>query len=254
MLLFRDAILEAMGNGNKQTCIVHMAQAAETLIKARIADQDVREIFWQPKKEYTSLEDFLYNAKSIGYRDLPSKLKNIARIEIGEEYESKLEDLGRIRNQIVHTSIKPYQDLHRRALVYANDLLDPICQQFWGYSVIKFMTNDPWISEYIYQTYTAYFDGTFSSKHHFERLVPLFENTPFLRALLANDALDDWESYKNEVKRRIDVDSVSDDLFHCPEDLEERRQQDELDQALRTQIEREKQEKWDSFLADFQAV
>lgn len=253
MLLFRSTLLEAMGSGNSPICIVHMAQAVETLIKARIADQDAKEIFEKPKKVYTSLEDFLYNEKSIGYKHLSKKLKSVVGIEISNEHESNLEELGKTRNQIVHLSLNTFQDLHKRALGYANDLLDPLCRMFWNYSVIDFIKNDPWLSEYMYQEFTAYFDGAFLSRKKFDELVPMFDEYPLLRGIITDKSVD-WDAYKIEVEQRIDSNVESDDLTDSSEELNEINQQIGLDEEYRSQIENEKQARWESFIATFQSV
>ena len=63
MFLFQGAFMEAL-NGNGRLCVVHAAYAAEILLKARIAQEDLLLIFSQlpkadPNKDNSlTLDDF----------------------------------------------------------------------------------------------------------------------------------------------------------------------------------------------------
>jgi hypothetical protein len=146
MLLFRDAFAEA-AYGENLLCVVHMAHAAEILLKARIAQEDPLSIFYNilalSKKGKNTLKfiDLIENGHTYGYAQLPEELEKKTGIKI--ERQEQYKEFGKIRNQIVHLSISnTEQALDELTLLYALELLDPLVEKFWGRSVFDFIKND----------------------------------------------------------------------------------------------------------------
>ena len=145
IVLLKDAVLEAHFKSIPM-CVVHAAHAAEILLKARIAQEDPLLIFSKlPNIDATNdsftFMDFLERSRTLSYMDLPNRLWEATRIKIEniEEYEN----FGRLRNQIIHTSMVNAKDLDVLTLRYSLELLDPLIERFWGRSVIDFIRNDP---------------------------------------------------------------------------------------------------------------
>jgi len=145
MLLFRNAFMEAL-HGEECMCVVHAAQAAEILLKARIAQENLLSIFSKlPRADSTNgtptLIDLLENGRTLSYKDLPDRLWKTTGIKIDKITEYK--DFGKLRNQIVHFSMANAYRVDELTLRYSLEVLDPLVESFWGKSVIDFITKDP---------------------------------------------------------------------------------------------------------------
>lgn len=65
-------------------------------------------------------------------------------IKLNQSEIDKYKEFGKIRNQIIHTSIaKSDKSLDVETLEFSLQLLDPLIESFWGKSVIEFIVNDP---------------------------------------------------------------------------------------------------------------
>ena len=146
MLLFRDAFMEA-ATSKSNMCVVHAAQAAEILLKARIAQKEPLSIFTPLPKKHTkegvtpSLIQLIKDRHTIQYSKLPQQLKKICDIEI-EDSKQQYQKFGEIRNQIIHLSITSEKKLDDLTLDYLLNFLDPLVVKFWGYSVFDFIKRD----------------------------------------------------------------------------------------------------------------
>lgn len=145
MLLFRDAFMEAL-HGNQLTCVVHAAHAAEILLKARIAQEDLRLIFYKLPKSSSSKDTFtlielLEEGRTLSYQQLPDKLEDTTGIKIPQRQQYS--EFGRLRDQIMHFGIAKDEALDKLTLSYSLEVLDPLVESFWGRSVIDFIKNDP---------------------------------------------------------------------------------------------------------------
>ncbi|EKU97601.1 hypothetical protein Lepto7375DRAFT_6806 [Leptolyngbya sp. PCC 7375] len=155
MLLLHEAFLEAAQRRNLR-CVVHTAQAAEILLKARIAEEHPLLIFSKfPKQENTddllTLLDLLEKGRTLTYEELPDRLWATTGIKLEKEKLAKYREFGRIRNQIVHLSMTSTQEPDVLTLSYVVEVLDPLVESFWGKSVIDFIAHNPnyqdWIRE-----------------------------------------------------------------------------------------------------------
>lgn len=147
MLLFRDGFLEAC-NGEKLMCVVHVAHAAEILLKARIAQEHPLLIFSKlpspnKKNDYLGLIDLLENGRTLGYEELPNQLWATTGIKIEGESLEKYKTFGRIRNQIIHFSIPNENAPDVLTIRYSLEFLDPLVESFWGRSVFDFIRYEP---------------------------------------------------------------------------------------------------------------
>lgn len=147
MLLFRSALFEAL-DGRTPMCVVHAAHAAEILLKARIAQEDLLQIFYKlPKSDPITLNDLIENGRTFSYQELPAQLSKIAGIEISQI--SQYKEFGRLRDKIIHFSMPNAENLDQLTLNYSLELLDPLVESFWGRSVIEFIARDPSTSSHI---------------------------------------------------------------------------------------------------------
>jgi hypothetical protein len=196
MLLFRDALLDALKTHRTEPilCVVHMAQAAEILLKARIAQEHPLLIFSKipaPKddQQCLSLSDLLEGGRTFSYMELPNQLWATTSIKIDNKKEFC--NFGSLRNQLVHFSRTNQTDLDLQTLKYGLDILDPLVKGFWGKSVIDFINEDPWMN------YGKPFKVEIEESHSmFEKV----ERHPRLRGLLGDKAVQDWGTYKKELE------------------------------------------------------
>ncbi|KPQ32814.1 MAG: hypothetical protein HLUCCA11_20465 [Phormidesmis priestleyi Ana] len=106
MMLFQDSLLEALSR-NRLRCIVHMAQGAEILLKARIADEHPLLIFSKvPNRKANqtqlSLIDLLEKGRTLSYSELPDQLWAVTETPIPNI--DAYQEFGKLRNQIIHFS------------------------------------------------------------------------------------------------------------------------------------------------------
>lgn len=243
MLLFKRAFLEALET-TSSICVVHMAQSAEILLKARIADEHPLLIFSKiPSQSSTqsrlSLKELLEKGHTFSYAQLPDQLwaTTGTRIETLEGYKA----FGRLRNQIIHFSMANEKELDLQALEYAVDILDPLVTSFWGKSVLDFFQADPW------------FDPVWARWLELpkrDRIFEKFERIPKIRILLGDGAVDDWTLYKDELK--TEAASLAEEHKSISEAYatEESRMQDKWMEEER----KDRESKWQSFLDSFTSV
>lgn len=196
MLLFRDAFMEAL-QGKKPMCIVHAAHAAEILLKARIAQEHPLLIFSKlpkadPNKSSLTLIDLLESGRTLSYEELPDQLWATTGIKI--ERVQQYREFGRLRNQIVHFSRANAETLDVLTIRYSLEILDPLVENFWGISVIDFITKDP---DNYYADFVSFgfFEGAI------RKVFPIDER---LRRLLGDASKEAWEqmnSHYEEMER-----------------------------------------------------
>lgn len=186
MLLFRDALMEAL-QGETLMCVVHAAQAAEILLKARIAQEHPLLIFSKlpksnPSKDALTLIDLLEGGRTLSYEELPDQLWATTGIKV--ERLNQYREFGRLRNQIIHFSMTNANALDTLTLRYSLEVLDPLVESFWGRSVIDFIKNDP------HPSYAEIFQcGMFEDSIR-QRGFPIEQR---LRRLLGEASREAWE-------------------------------------------------------------
>jgi len=149
IFLFRDALIEALNNDfDTRKCLVHVVHAAEIILKARIAQEHPLLIFTEvpklnPAKTSLTFVDLLENGHTLSYDKLPDRLWAATGIKIENENLETYKQFGKIRNQIIHTSMTSAEVPNAQIWLYSFKVLDPLVRLFWGHSVIEFITNDP---------------------------------------------------------------------------------------------------------------
>jgi hypothetical protein len=204
-LLFRDALIDTLSvNGRRSVqCIIHLAQAAEILIKARIADEHPLLIFSkipEPKgdDEKLSLDLLLEKGRTFSYDELPDRLWAVTGIKISNV--KKYRDFGKLRNQLIHLSFYKQENLAPIAMEYIFDILDPLIEKFWGYSVIDFIEHDFIEKERINDILIPWeYEGLWRKQNDF--LMNNFRIYPKMRRLLGEKASQDWEGYEMDLER-----------------------------------------------------
>lgn len=148
MLVFRNGFLNAC-YGEKFLCVIQVAHAAEILLKARIAQENLLSIFLRPseinlKNNLTQLEwlELVEEKHTIKYSYLPNKLKEVTGINIDIERCEQYKKFGRLRNALVHLGWPTKQALDEVTIRYSLELLDPLVESFWGRSVFDFIKYD----------------------------------------------------------------------------------------------------------------
>lgn len=116
------------------------AQAAEILIKAKIAEEHPLLIFSKLPPQ-SSTQDLLTIAelfeygKSYAYEELPNLLwaTTSFRIEELEEYKN----FGRLRNKIMHFAV-PDLELADETLRFSINVMEPLIEKFWNETAIRY--------------------------------------------------------------------------------------------------------------------
>ncbi|MBD1907496.1 hypothetical protein NDI37_24945 [Funiculus sociatus GB2-A5] len=193
MLLFRDAFMEAL-ESKTPMCVVHAAHAAEILLKARIAQEHPLLIFSKlPKpnstKDALTLIDLLEGGRTLSYKELPDQLWATTGIKIKQLDQYRA--FGRLRNQIIHFSMTNAKALDKLTLSYSLEVLDPLVENFWGRSVIDFITNDP--DPY----YADSLDTGMLEDSIIEKGFPIDQR---LRKLLGDVSREGWEKLQEHFK------------------------------------------------------
>lgn len=119
------------------------AQAAEILIKARIAEEHPLLIFSKLPSQ-SSTQDLLTIAelfeygKSYAYEELPNLLwaTTSFRIEELEEYKN----FGRLRNKIMHFAV-PDIELANETLRFSMNVMEPLIEKFWNETALQYVEN-----------------------------------------------------------------------------------------------------------------
>jgi hypothetical protein len=248
MLLLMDAFRESQYKKSSILSVVHTAQSAEILIKARIADEHPLLIFKKiPEKkaatDYLSLDLLLEKGQTLSYSELPDRLWASAGLTIND-LEGWYE-FGRLRNQIVHTSLTNRNDLNFISLKFILEILDPLVESFWGKSVIEFIKYHPDRSK------DLKYDLMIMSCEGDDLFIHQCDTFPRLRNLIGGKALDDWEEYKKDLQRdiRIHKNQMSElNENHIPTDRDH-----EIADAINAEYEFRKKEeyRWEKFLDEF---
>ncbi len=185
MLLFRDAFIESL-HGEKLMCVVHLAHAAEILLKARIAQEHPLLIFSKlpkPNDDTLTLIDLLESGRTLSYEELPDQLWATTGIKIEPDILTQHRKFGKLRNQIVHFSMANANTLDVLAIRYSLEVLDPLVESFWGKSVIDFITKDP-------HDYYAMFVGSGQLEDLIRKVSTIDQR---LRRLLGDASKEAWE-------------------------------------------------------------
>lgn len=243
MLLFQDALLEAL-RPTHFLCVIHMAQAAEILLKARIADDNLLSIFSTiPGNEVNqaslSLTDLIENGRTYPYAKLPTQLMNTTGVSVREL--TAYQDFGKLRNQLVHFSLQNQTNLDMAALKYGLEVLDPLVESFWGKSVLDFIQAYPWFDPAEQLEY-----GLAKNK----RLYKKFDANPRLRRLLGRRAVADWPLYKKELENEESERAEEQKWMQEEYETEETKMQDEYHRQQRNTLEAE----WQAFMNEFTGV
>jgi len=212
MLLFRNAFMEAIHN-EKLMCVVHMAHAAEILLKARIAEEHPLLMFStlptprKNSKDTLGLIELLERGHTLSYGDLPDRLWATTGIKI--ERLEQYQEFGRIRNQIIHFSIpntkKPLDEL---TLLYSLELLDPLVASFWERSVFDFIKNES-LSD------AANFLACGLLEDRIKEICPIDAR---LRRLLGETSRENVEYFEN--RSEMEMSEPDESLNLTPEELE----------------------------------
>lgn len=116
------------------------AQAAELLIKARIAEDHPLLIFSKlPALSSTdgmlTMNKLFDHAKSYSFEELPNLLwaTTSLRLEGLEEYKN----YGQLRNKIMHFGV-PNIDLAAATLSFSINVVEPMIEKFWGETAIEY--------------------------------------------------------------------------------------------------------------------
>lgn len=116
------------------------AQAAEILIKARIAEEHPLLIFSKlPSQTYSqdvlTIAELFEYGKSYTYEELPNLLwaTTSLRLEGLEEYKN----FGRLRNKIMHFAV-PDIELANETLRFSINVMEPLIEKFWNVTAIQY--------------------------------------------------------------------------------------------------------------------
>jgi len=116
------------------------AQAAEILIKARIAEEHPLLIFSKlpsqsSAQDSLTIADLFEYGKSYAYEELPNLLwaTTSFRIDKLEEYKN----FGRLRNRIMHFAV-PDIELADETLRFSINVLEPLIEKFWDETAIRY--------------------------------------------------------------------------------------------------------------------
>jgi len=238
MFLFRDAFMEALDpNFDRRKCLVHVAHAAEILLKARIAQEHPLLIFSKipkpnPDKTNLTFIDLLENGHTLSYEELPDRLWAATGFKIEGKILEEYKKFGKTRNQIIHTSMASEKILKEQILSYSLEVLDPLVEVFWGYSVIQFIVNDP---------QCQYFNG--EVEYRIKEFLPIDKR---LRRLLGEDSKKDCKEFQSELEICADNAHRTDEMWqNLSEPILDPLYADYLDELT------EKEGKWRTFLKNF---
>ena len=117
------------------------AQAAEIIIKARIAQEHPLLIFSKlPRPDHDSpdplnVEDLLSTGRSLQFSELGDVLWACTGLRIPNLQQ--FGEFGAIRNAIVHFAV-PEMDLSDLTLRFAFQIVQPMISEFWGASLLDY--------------------------------------------------------------------------------------------------------------------
>lgn len=247
MQIFMDAVWDCMSERDSILSVIHTAQAAEILLKARIADEHPLLIFKKIPDRKTShtlsLDMLIEKGQTLSYSELPDRLwasTGLLLDNLEEYYE-----FGRLRNQIIHTSMATRSDFNFISLKFSLEILDPLVEKFWGKSVIEFIQIHPSRSETLKN---LLFDIQIEKDVSFMSKCDKF---PKLRPLLGDKALVDWVLFKEEIEKgRIDLLNIIKEFSEEVEEVDDHRyqfyrQHEQYEQEM-------KYAEWKAFIDAFQ--
>jgi len=122
------------------TSITMAAQAAEILIKARIAQEHPLLVFETlPKSKTTSgpldILGLFDHGRTVMFNELPDRLWATTGYRLKEP--EQFTEFGRLRNKIMHFAI-PEADLSEVCLRFAFEVIDVMLQDFWDDTVVPY--------------------------------------------------------------------------------------------------------------------
>jgi hypothetical protein len=116
------------------------AHGAELIIKARIAREHHLLIFdTLPKSTTTSNDLTTKELFEYGKTKMYSELPELLWATVGYRLNNTQQylEFGKIRNSIMHFAV-PDKELSDKTLKFAFEIMDPILEEFWGYSIIPY--------------------------------------------------------------------------------------------------------------------
>ena len=154
MFLFQDAFLEALyGKTEHSLYVIHITQAAEILLKARIAQEHPLLIFEKlPEMSQSNKSEDALNfhyliqkGRTFSYSKLPDRLWATTGIKIEKKSLEFYNNFGQIRNQLIHFSHtnKSQSELQELTLNYSIEVLNPLIEEFWNVSIVEFIIKNP---------------------------------------------------------------------------------------------------------------
>jgi hypothetical protein len=164
-IYMRDFALHAMGKSLVESvfsqytnpyshaiAVVHCAQGAELILKARIAFEHPLLIFEKLPKatgdnQPITASALFDNARTVTYSSLPDLLWAATGVNIPDRaiYDS----YGRLRNSIVHLGT-PQENMSERTLNFAFRVMEPLVKEFWSESITEYMMEyDPDCMNYL---------------------------------------------------------------------------------------------------------
>ena len=242
IFLFCDALIEALDpNFDRRKCLVHVAHAAEIILKARIAQEHPLLIFSRipkpnPEKMTLTFIDLLENGHTLSYEELPDRLWASTGIKIEGKILEEYKKFGKTRNQIIHTSMTSENVLREQILCYSLEVLDPLVEVFWGRSVIEFIVNNP---------QCRYFNGELEYK--IKEFLPINKR---LRRLLGEDSKKACEEFQSGLEMCADDSHMTDEMWKSYSKYEAERILDPRDVEYFDELT-EAQNKWNIFLESF---
>jgi hypothetical protein len=132
--------------------VVHCAQGAELILKARIAFEHPLLIFEKLPKpsvddQPITASSLFDNARTVSYSSLPDLLWAATGVRVPDRitYDS----FGRLRKSIVHLGTPP-ENLSEKTLNFAFRVIEPLIGEFWSESITEYMTQyDPDCMNYL---------------------------------------------------------------------------------------------------------
>lgn len=117
--------------------VLQAAQAAELLIKAKIAEIDSDAIYETNKKTKLPCKD-----KTIKYSSLCSKIVELFYLD-EHKFPNKtlFDEFGKLRNEIQHLKIPDGVDLKLETMKFIFQVIDPLISDFWGFNVLDYISD-----------------------------------------------------------------------------------------------------------------
>ncbi|MDY6900849.1 MAG: hypothetical protein SWZ49_22625 [Cyanobacteriota bacterium] len=116
-------------------CVLQSAQAAELLIKAKIAEINENEIYIENYENHR-------NRKTIEYSKLPDKLLKISNKKYKIPNKKLFDRFGKLRNEIQHLQIPDDRNLKLETMKFIFTIIDPLINDFWGINVLDYIADN----------------------------------------------------------------------------------------------------------------